>query len=59
MWTTWSSSTAVMEKSGLTLVGTVWQSRPDVFDGLRLPSVEYALVKVDWELQRPVLCGLK
>ena len=43
-------SRRVMEKSGLTLVGTVWQSRPDVFDGLRLPGVEYALDRADWEL---------
>lgn len=43
-------SRRVMEKSGLTLVGAVWQSRPDVFDGLRLPGVEYALDRADWEL---------
>jgi RimJ/RimL family protein N-acetyltransferase len=44
-------SRRVMEKSGLTLVGTVWQSLPDVFDGLRLPCVEYALTRADWEAQ--------
>jgi len=38
-----------MEKSGLQLVGTPWRSVPDIFDGLRLPSVEYALLKADWE----------
>jgi RimJ/RimL family protein N-acetyltransferase len=42
-------SRRVMEKSGLTLVGTVWRSVPDIFDGLRVPSVEYALDKADWE----------
>jgi RimJ/RimL family protein N-acetyltransferase len=44
-------SRRVMEKSGLTLVGTVWQSQPWVFDGLRLPSVEYALARADWDPQ--------
>jgi RimJ/RimL family protein N-acetyltransferase len=46
------ASRRVMEKSGLTLVGTAWGSRPDVFDRLRIPCVEYALLRSDWELDR-------
>jgi RimJ/RimL family protein N-acetyltransferase len=44
-------SRRVMEKCGLTLVGTLWQSRPE-FDGLRLPGVEYALARADWDPRR-------
>jgi RimJ/RimL family protein N-acetyltransferase len=41
-------SRRVMEKSGLRLVGMIWRSRPDIFDGQRIPSAEYALDKADW-----------
>lgn len=45
------ASRRVMEKAGLTLVRTFYQSWPEIIDGSERGDVEYALSKADWEQQ--------
>ncbi len=46
------ASWRVMEKCGMTRIGTYRITFPDLFDGVEQEAVEYALTREDWERQR-------
>jgi RimJ/RimL family protein N-acetyltransferase len=47
-----AASRRVLEKCGLTLVGTTPYEGPDVIEGAELGVVEYALTKTEWEARQ-------
>ena len=47
-----AGSRHVLEKCGLTLVGTVPYDGPSEIEGAEQGQVEYALTKVEWEAGR-------